>query len=478
MAGLNQVPLTFAVQSRKGRYGSDGTASLVNAFVEEAGEEGKTPLPIYCVDGLRPTMEFGPGPIRAMFPVGQFLYVVSGNLVGRLTQNSPGQQIGAVPAAGNVWMDRNRRVDQPQVAISAGERGFLAVDDNLIPISDEDFPPSVGPVTYIDGYFAWVANDQSSGKYVISAVDDGGLYDGLDFGSSESLPDRLVGVLLRRGELWLPGESSVEVHSNTGNNLFPFERIPGVAIGRGCLFAATARVVSEEVVWVADDCTVRRSSNYRAERISHHDVERAIEDLDDKSTLSALVIEKGGHSFYELSCPDFTWRIDLTTNKWHELKSYRKARWRASCSCRFNNKVLVGDAFSNKIYTVDDAYHQDGTEPLIWKIRSPISHDFPNAVQWKELAFDVIPGAGVLEATGDKKDPHLMLRYSDDGGKRWSSQMKGAVGRQGETGTQLMFHDLGQSSGHGRTWELSMSAAVARCLLGVKAKIRRVSRSG
>jgi len=476
MARLEDVPLKFAVQSRKGRYGIDGTAMLMNAFVEEAGEEGKTPLPIYCVDGLRPYSEFGSGPIRGIFPAGSFLYVVSGNLVGRMTEGSAVQEIGAIPAAGGVWMDRNRRTEQPQVALSAGGVGYLLVEDQVIQIMDEDFPPSVGPVSYIDGYFAWVANDQSAGRYIISAVDDGGDYSALDIGSTESLPDRLVASLRRRGELWLPGEKSVEVHANSGNNLFPFERIPGVSIDKGCVSPATARVVDEDVVWVADDCTVRRGVNYRAVRISHHDVERSIEALKDKSTLSALVIEKGGHSFYELSSPSFTWRLDLTTNKWHELRSVGRDRWRASCSCRFGNHVVIGDAFSGKLYTLDADYQKDGTDPLIWKIRSPISHDFPNSIQWKELAFDVNTGVGDSQAEDEAKDPHLMLRYSDDGGRTWSNEYRGSVGRQGITGTQLVFDDLGQSSGSGRTWELSISAAVARCLLGVKAKIRRVSR--
>ena len=45
-------PLSLGVQSNPGRHPAAGAARLINAYAEDAGEEGVMRWPIWCVEGL------------------------------------------------------------------------------------------------------------------------------------------------------------------------------------------------------------------------------------------------------------------------------------------------------------------------------------------------------------------------------------------------------------------------------------------
>jgi hypothetical protein len=475
MAGANLLPLSFGVQTNKGRYGPDGTNELINAYVENAGEEGKSVTPIYCVDGLRPFALLEGGPCRAMLGASGGLFPVMGSNVYSINAAASETFIGSVPPTGPAFMARNRREIDPQIAISSGGFVYLIVNGVLTRVTDLDLP-TVSSVDFMDGYFIYTINDGSSGRYMISAIEDGSLVSALDSGSAESSPDRLLRSIRRRDELWHMGEETIEVHKNTGNATFPFERLSGATIDFGLRAVSSAVLVDGNLVWLANDNTVRKSEDYSAVRISHHDVERSIEADPNKGDIAAFTYSKGGHTYYQISGTGFTWRHDFATGTWVNLRSYGKSRHRASVSAKLGDVTVVGDYQTSNLYTVDSSYGKDGVDPLVWTIRSPIIHDFPNATQWKGLFFDVLPALGIESAIAGEVTPHATLRWSDDGGRTWSNEMRGSLGAQGEYGTQLQFYDLGQCGGQGRTWELSVSAGVSRCLMGVKANVRKLSR--
>lgn len=45
-------PLSLGAQSNPGRHPAAGAARLINAYAEDAGEEGVMRWPIWCVEGL------------------------------------------------------------------------------------------------------------------------------------------------------------------------------------------------------------------------------------------------------------------------------------------------------------------------------------------------------------------------------------------------------------------------------------------
>lgn len=480
MAGTRRVPISFGFQSRPGRYGQDGTNRIINVIPEEAGDEGKQKLQHYVIDGLRPVLTLPTGPVRAMFPAGGYLFVLAGLKIYRVSSNWGYVEVGVVDSADRAYMARNRRQTNPQIVLVTGGAAYVIESTTtfetttVTKIADPDLPPPTS-VTFVDGYFVYGIDDQVAGRFFISGLDEAGTISALDFATAETDPDRLVRVFRRKGELWLMGENTIEVWSNNGDALFPFIRLPGVAIDRGCKIGASVALLEEMVVWVADDGTVRAAKGYQGERISHHGVERSISKEPDKQSISAMTITKEGHSLYVLSGSTFTWVYDHTTQLWHERESYRKPRWRGETSVIWNDQTIVGNFETGDLYVSDPDYNKEGADPIVMLMRGPIQHDFPNHIQYFDIQLDVISGVGTESGTDDDVDPHAMVRYSDDGGKTWSSQRRGKLGKIGETDTKLKFSRLGQSSDKGRVVEFSISAGVARAMLGATAKVRRIS---
>lgn len=512
---LSRIPISFGFQSRPGRYGQDGSCRIVNAYTEESGEEGKRKLQTYAIDGLRPKVVLPQGPVRAVLPIGNYLLVLSGYTVYRVASNWTYETVGIVDALGPAQFLRGRRTVNPQVAcIAAGVvyiiTGNAAFDVPTMSRMDDPDLPAVSFGTFINGYGIFGIADGSSGRFFVSALDDLSSVAALDYAVAESDPDRLIRPFRRRGELWLMGESSIEVWGRTSNAAFPFEPLPGAAFDRGCLSGYSVAMLEEMVTWVADDGTVRAAKGYAGERISHHAVERSIADEPSKPTISGMTITKEGHSFYVLSGTNFTWTYDHTTKLWHERESYRKPRWRGSVSCNWNGLTVVGDYETGVLYVSDPEYQQEGTDPIVMLMRGPILYDYPSSLQFHDMRLDVITGVGLpsgvggfsgdpvtadseewtadsTELTADvtaiggvpaasahDTNPHAMLRYSDDGGSTWSNQKRGELGRIGKKGKHLKFKRMGQADAQGRIVELSVSAAVARALLGASAKVRRI----
>ena len=70
----------------------------------------------------------------------------------------------------------------------------------------------------------------------------------------------------------------------------------------------------------------------------------------------------------------------------------------------------------------------------------------------------------------DNSNPLLMLDWSDDNGRTWSTSRQEGIGAVGEYKKRVIFRRLGQSLG--RVFRLRMTDAARLVLLGAKVKVR------
>lgn len=462
------VPINLGLQSEPSRYGPATGARFINAFAEEAGTSGKIQYPVYPIEGLSSFATLsGGGTCRGAIDVDGVAYVISGTLVFKVESGGGVTQIGAFPGTDPAFMARNRK-STPQVAIASAGLRYIIENDVVSTISDTDLP-NANSVTYIDGYFVWSMDD---GRFFISAIDEGTSIDALDFATAEASPDGLLVAYARGRELLLFGPKSVEFWANTGAAAFPFERIPGTFLrGMGLLCRHSVADLNDVVFFVATDGTVRRFNGYSPERISHHAVERDIDNTSNKATIRATAYSVRGHQFYCLSSATWSWVYDGLTGLWHERESYNRTRWKGEVFVSINGVPVIGDSASAILHQIDADVFDESGDHLVWKVRLPPVHDYPNRVIFNRLFLDVVPGTGLISGTTDETDPNVMLRWSDDGGKTWSDERTAAVGTQGEFSKRVVFSELGESGEDGRMFELSMSAAVARGLTGASADI-------
>jgi hypothetical protein len=449
-------------------------ARMVNLFPEVVPEAGKEPAFLMRAPGLRKLTEVGTGPVRGLWALGSFMYVVSGTTLYKVSTTYTATSLGTVAGTGPVSISDNGT----QIFIAANGPSYIynSATNVFAPITDPDFPGAVS-VGYLDGYF--VFNEPNSQKFWVTQLLDGSSVDPLDFASAEGAPDGLVGLIVDHREVWLFGTNSVEVWYDAGLLDFPLQRIQGAFNEIGCAAAYSIAKMDNGLFWLGKDArgqgVVYRANGYTGQRISTHAVEWQIQQYGNLSDAIGYTYQQDGHSFYVLIFPsaNTTWVYDVATQAWHERAGWVNGeftRHRSNCQVFFNSKVVVGDYEDGRIYAFDLDYYQDDDQIQRW-YRTwralPTGANNLKRTAHHSLQIDLESGVGINLGQGD--DPQVMLRWSDDGGHTWSNEHWAPIGKIGEYYRRVFFRRLGMTLKlRDRVYELSMTDPVKTAIMGAE----------
>ena len=482
---------------------------MVNLFPEAIPEGGKEAGFLNRAPGLRLLGTVGTGPIRGMWYHNNFLYVVSGTQLYKVTVDYTSLALGTVAGTGPVSMVDNGT----QIFIAAGITSYIYNTSTNVfgAITDPDFQGAV-QVGFLDGYFVYI--QPNSQTVWVTSLLDGTSIDPLDFASAEGSPDNLVGMIVDHREVWLFGQNSVEVWYNSGGADFPLSRIQGAFNEIGCAAAFSIAKMDNSLFWLGADVrgrgVVYRANGYSGQRISTHAVEWQIQQYDNISDAIGYTYQQEGHSFYVLTFPSAnkTWVLDLTTNSWHERASFNSItgdyiRHRSNCQATFNNQVVVGDYENGNIYAFDLERYSDNGAVQRW-LRSwraiPTGDNDLKRTAHHSLTLDCEAGVGLeiaavyiqlLAETEDVlltesgldllivdepgvpgSESQVMLRWSDDGGHTWSNEHWRSMGKAGQYGYRTIWRRLGMTTKlRDRVYELSGSDPVKIVILGAHIEI-------
>lgn len=415
---------------------------LVNLYAEIAppGVNAKTEFTLFPTPGLVSFATAGSGPIRGAIEMGGTVYAVSGTTLYSVTSGGAATSLGTVLGSGPVSMAHNGT----QLCIATDPTGYVySVSGGLAQITDADYP-GAATVLYMDGYGIFIPSDAQT-FYVTSLLDFTSV-DALDFASAEGAPDDLVGGIVDHRELWLFGAKTVEVWVNTGAADFPFARIDGAFMERGC--AARFSIVKEDntVFWLGDDRVFYRADGYRPVRISTAAIEGAVSGYSDVSDCEAFAYTDRGHKFIIFRFPtgNATWVYDVSTGLWHERKTgVADGQWAARWHARAFDKHLVGSIADGSIYYLSDTTYADDGETT----QRMVDISFPNTENKRffvgSFVLDVETGVGLTSGQGS--DPQVMLKWSDDGGRTWGNEHWRSFGQIGEYRKRVTWYRQGQA---------------------------------
>ena len=448
----------------------------VNLYLE-ASESGtsKSPAMLIGTPGLSLFATLGAGPIKGMIRISATQSVViSGETAYLLNSNGTSVALMGSILSSNalVVMAWNGSL----VMAVAGQYGYFInpATQVVTAITDPDFYGG-DRVDFVDGYFVW--NRPGTGQFQTTNL-YGSDIDGLDFATAEGLPDNLVTTIVDHRELWLLGETSIEVYINTGDPDFAFSRIQGAFLEIGCAAKFSVAKADNSIMWLASDDrgygTIQRASGYSSQRVSNHAVENAINNYVTIDDAIAWTYSSRGHTFYVISFPTAraSWCMDAATGRWHE-RLYRESdgtmtQHRGQCQMNLANTILVGDYQNGKVYALDDETYSDDGAAIIRLRASPhLSADLRQQF-FSMLEVDFQRGVGLV--TGQGSDPVALLRWSDDGGFTWSNQLTATMGRMGEYKARARWRRLGRA--RDRVWEVSVSDPVKVVMIGAHLNAR------
>ena len=348
-----------------------------------------------------------------------------------------------------------------QLMVVDGEYGYILefATNTFSQITDVNFPVSE-VVTFQDGYFIVV--EKGTINFAISDLYDGLVWPPLDVSSAASNPDNLISCISDASNLWLFGSQSTEVFQNQPQgSAFPFVRIPGAVIPTGCAAWDTVKAFDNTIAWLGVDeqgrGVVWKANGYSAQRMSTQAIEAIIARSSNFLDSYAYVYHEQGHVFYCLQVQGLSSTLcyDGATGQWHERTFVDKVtntteQHRGSFHVFFDQKNLIGDRITGNIYTQSlNIFAHNGDEMHRERV-SPHLQDEKRNITFSSFELDCETGRGLT--TGQGSDPQIMMQYSDDGGRTYSTERWVTIGALGKHRTRVRWGRCG--SGRDRVWKV------------------------
>lgn len=439
-----------------GRLPGEHKGRIINCYYEPTGPD--TGVWRGC-PGFVPfatTTHAGP---RGFLDVNGTLYAAWENQAATVSAAGLPTALGGTTLSGSLpvtWARNNKQPTADVVCVT--ENGaFTATASTVSSFADPDLPQPAC-VEGFNGYFCFGIGD---GRLFASDLNSLSV-NALSFTTCVSTAGGVMRLAAKGGLLYAFKAGSCEVFADQGLKPFPLERQGVIDVGLIGPWAIAGNQAGwdQPLVFVAQDGTVRLLSGYDTAIVSTPDVERAIQNTSDKTTLRALVRVVAGRPVFTLSSPTWTWSYDLRAKAWHERRSSGLLVWRASQSVKFQGKWLVGDLSSGKLHELSDAAYTEDGAPILMRLESGPVEGFPNRQRIASAMFDAAAVADPL-GSAEAQSPQMQISWSHDGGASWSdAALSRPLGVSGDFKTMPRVNRLGIASHRGVRFRLDCSAPV------------------
>ncbi len=388
-------------------------------------------------------------------------YFVNGAALFLVDSVKNSTSLGAVPGTGMVSMATNTTVDGvTKIAIVNNLGNGYVYDSSLssvVQITDADYIPA-STVAFKDGYYTFTTLD---GLQVFnSALNDPTSFDSLQTGTAEIDPDLITTQIMNHNEWFVMGTETGELFQNVGGAGFPFQRIQGANIQKGCYARFGIVAFDNTFVFIGggkneSPAIWKIAGSSSASKISTNAIDKTIQRYtqEEISKCIALTYSKNGQFFAV-----FTFESTVTGNRtfvynatasaltgrqtWHEMQSgMSDNRWGAQSIVRAYGKHLVQDATNGKIGYLDDNTFTEYGELIRREKTTQPFRQLDNDQFWDDLELRMESGVGL--ANGQGSDPSVRMKFSDNGGRTFSSEFSRRFGKIGEYTRRVIWRRQG-----------------------------------
>ena len=456
--------IVFPVSHSPGLRASEGAGRLYNCYAEPMGEGAREPAVRHRSPGL---INFGTttqSGCRGFIEVAGVLYIgMSGKLEKLTSAGGASANIGNMTGTKKGFFAHNNAATPDKVFVDPDGNIATFTPTTVSNTFDADLP-SVNSVDELDGYLLFTTG---SGQIWATGLNDVAI-DPLSFTTDQTSGGLLRGVSWG-GRFYAFGNKATGVYTNVATSPFPLAKSDTIPRGIAGPYCVTGHEdnFSKGLHIVGDDNAVYRIDGNTPAKISSPDLDALIEAVSDKTTIEMCSYISRGHAFIQISCPAWTWVLNLNNGKWHERPSYLLTRSRITQAYYAFAKWLCGDTETGNVQQITSTSHLEIEEPLICEVWSAPLEDFPRRLRGASAFFDFAVGTG--DASGTEPiatDPSVDISYSTDGGQTFSIPRIRKLGRQSVGKTRIRVNQIKASGRQGYIWKVRMSDPVHFGLMG------------
>ena len=408
------------------------------------------------------------GADRGMFEHRDVLYKVTGTTLYSVNSAGTHTSLGTIP-------DSTRCIFAPigtSLVIVTNGHVYIWNGTVITEVTDSDLE-SPNSAAHLNNQIIY---DGDQGRYAVSDVSDAATINSLNYGTAEAVADDSVRVFSYNQTLFVFGKRSIEPFWNDGSGNPPFTRVETGIVNIG--LAALHSVASNDsyIYFLGDDDQVYAMQGYNAVPISPLPLSRTLSEYDVTEDAFGFCFTHEGRNFYLITFPteNKSW-IYQEGGEWFELSSGTDGgRWIANSHAFCYRKNLLADYRNGNIYELDgNTYTENGATIIRTRVSPPL-HGALLGAQFAgktiEMSrFELIMETGVGLLSGQGSDPVVMLSFSDDGGRTWSTEMWGQVGALGEYQKKVEWYGLGRFES--RLIKISCSDPVDICIHSAAAEM-------
>jgi len=437
---------------------------ILNGIYTDNGPDIRTSypvnlIPVPTVSGisagyLRPadgivTFGSGPGIDRGGINWRGECYRVMGTSLVRIASDGSVSILGDVGGSGLVTFDYSF----DRLAVASSGSLYYWDETTLTLVTDPDLGTVIDFV-WVDGYF--MTTDGES--LIVTELNDPTQVNPLKYGSSEADPDPVVALLKVRNEVYALNRNTIEVFDNVGGDFFPFARVEGAQIMKGCVGTFACTVYLDAVAFLGsgrnETISVFLGANSGTVKIATREIEVLLKSYTE-AQLSTVKMETKvdeGHQHLWIHLPDRTIVYDAAASSalgqpvWFTLTTGVTgfSEYRAKNLVWCYDKWLVGDTASvNHGYLTDTVSSQFGNIAR-W--------EFGTLILYNDGRGAIIYDLELVSLTGRVAfglNPQIATSYSLDG-QTYSQDNYIRVGAQGDRAKRLRWFRQGAM----RNWRI------------------------
>ena len=370
-------------------------------------------------------------------------YRVIGESLCKVSEDGAISIIGTIAGSDNVILDYSF----DYLGILADKRFYIySPSTGIQEMTDTDLGDPID-FCWADGYFLFtdgeslITNELNTPLSVLPFA----------YGSSEAAPDPVKAVKNLLGEVMALNRYTIEYFNNIGGQFFPFQRIDGARVLKGCVSTSACTYFSDSVAFVGggknENLSVYIAGSSTATKISTQEIDlelNSLSELDHEAILLESYTDNANEYLF-VHLPTKTFVYDLGASQalqapvWVSLSTSNTMTgvYRARNFVMCYGKIYCGDPFGNRlgILSRDVASHYG--DLISWQFSTQIIYNDSKGAQVHELELAALTGRNSLNDVA-----WIGTNYSLDG-MLWSQDRLIDAGLRGNRNQRLVWRKQG-----------------------------------
>lgn len=370
------------------------------------------------------------------------LYAIAGDNLDKINSSAVATSIGTIPGTNHCILDQ----DGINLVVATGESKPYVYDGTNLFLTANVNLSSSNSVTFINRRMVYDGEGQQA---LFANLDDPTVVQGDNKALVETKSDDLIRVFAQDQQILMFGDKTIEPFYFSGTGTPPYRRIDNATkeIGLGAIHSVSAN--DDFVYFLGSDRRIYRIAGLTLQHVGNPSIGKSIAGYSDVLDAKGMCFTIDSQRFYLLTFGqgNETWLFSEDAGWTNLAYGVDNEEYLASAYKFIYGKHLIQDRRNGNIYELDfDTYTHNG-DTIFWQRDTaqvlPKSIGAPGRTMTiNRLRVFFETGTSLLNGQGS--DAQVMMSWSNDGGRSWSSERWGGIGELGEYGTEVFWDDLGE----------------------------------